>query len=77
MYNVRLVLKKILYFYKFFVESETDKQKKVLLQNITQRQLRALSEVFNHLLTKYCKLDYWKKMVKKKGWYFQASCDKG
>ena len=60
-------LKENLGFFKFFVETESEKQKRALLQNITPSQLRALSEVCNHLITKHCKIDYWtRKRLRKK-----------
>ena len=46
-------------FFRFFVETDSEKQKRALLENITPSQLRALSEVCNHLLTKHCNLDIW------------------
>ena len=50
-------LKENLGFFRFFTETDSLKQKRALLENITPSQLRALSEVCNHLLTKHCKLD--------------------
>ena len=50
-------LKENLGFFKFFTETDSLKQKRALLENITPSQLRALSEICNHLLTKHCKLD--------------------
>ena len=49
-------LKENLGFFKFFTNTDSQKQKRTLLKNITPSQLRALSEVCNHLLTKHCKL---------------------
>ena len=50
-------LKENLGFFRFFTQTDSLKQKRALLENITPSQLRALSEVCNHLLTKHCKLD--------------------
>ena len=55
--NMSACLKENLGFFKFFTETDSSKQKRALLENITPSQLRALSEVCNHLLTKHCKLD--------------------
>ena len=44
-------------FFNFFTGTYSLKQKRALFENITPSQLRALSEVCNHLLTKHCKLD--------------------
>ena len=49
-------LKENLGFFKFFTETDSLKQKRALLQNITLSQLRALSKICNHLPTKHCKL---------------------
>ena len=43
--------------FKFFTETDNLKQKRALSENITPIQLRELSEICNHLLTKHCKLD--------------------
>ena len=55
--NMSACLKENLGFFKFFTETDSSKQKRALLENITPSQLRALSEICNHLLTKHCKLD--------------------
>ena len=55
--NMSACLEENLGFFKFFTEKDSLKQKKALLENITPSQLRALSEICNHLLTKHCKLD--------------------
>ena len=55
--NMSACLRENLGFFKFFVETDSEKQKRALLQNISPSQLRALSEVCNHLLTKHCNLD--------------------
>ena len=49
-------LKENLGFFKFLSKTDSQKQKRALLKNITPSQLRALSEVCNHLLTKHCRL---------------------
>ena len=43
-------------FLDFLLETDSLKQKRALLKNSTHGQLRALSQVCNHLLTKHCKL---------------------
>ena len=54
--------------FNFFTETDNLKQKRTWLENITPSQLRALSEVCNHLLTKHCKLDIGtRKKLKRKG----------
>merc|ERR1712212_1310726 len=53
--NMSACLKKNLGFFRFFTETDSLKQKRALLENITPSQLRALSEICNHLLTKHCK----------------------
>ena len=50
-------LKQNLGFFKLFSETDSKKQRRALLKHITPSQLRALSEVCNHLLTKHCKLE--------------------
>ena len=45
--------KNILYF-KLLSETDSNKQRLALLKTITPSQLRILSEVTNHLLTKHC-----------------------
>ena len=55
--NMSTCLKENIRFFKFFSEPGSLKQKTAFLENITTSQLRALSEVCNHLLTKHCKLD--------------------
>ena len=48
--------KNILYF-KLLSETDSNKQRLALLKTITPSQLRILSEVTNHLLTKHCNLN--------------------
>ena len=50
--NMSACLKENLGFFKFFTETDSLKQKRALLENITPSQLRALSKICNHLLTK-------------------------
>ena len=54
--NMSDCVKENLGFFKFFTETDSQKQKRALLKNISPSQLRALSEVCYHLLTKHCKL---------------------
>ena len=48
--NMSACLRENLGFFKFFTETDSSKQKRALLENITPSQLRALSEICNHLL---------------------------
>ena len=54
-------------YFKLLSETDSRKQQLALLKTITPSQLRILSEVSNHLLTKHCKLnqDTRKKLRKK------------
>ena len=70
--NMLACLKESLGFFKFFTEIDSLKQKGAFLENITPSQLRALSEVCNHLLTNHCKLE----KAREESLYFKESCDK-
>ena len=50
-------LKKNILYFKLLSETDSRKQRIALLKTITPSQLRILSEVSNHLLTKHCKLN--------------------
>lgn len=52
-----ICLKKNLSYFKLLSETDSNKQRLALLKTITPSQLRILSEVSNHLLTKHCKLN--------------------
>ena len=50
-------LRKNLLYFKLLSETDSSTQRLALLKTISPSQLRILSEVSNHLLTKHCKLN--------------------
>ena len=55
--NMSNCLKRNLLFLHFLNESGDKKQKNALLKNITRDQIRAFSEICNHLICGHCKMD--------------------
>ena len=50
-------IKRNLLFLQFLNESSDKKQIQALLKNITSDQIRAFTEICNHLICGHCKLD--------------------
>jgi hypothetical protein len=57
MTNLPASLKNNLSFLTLLRETESDEQRRALLETATPGQIRSLSEICNHVLHRHCKLD--------------------